>query len=159
MTIPIWISVLALIISSGSLALQLKKWLEEGPRLHLSVMADAVMFPVDDKKPKLVLTVINRGSTPTLITHMIAFTFDSSWKRFRNKPSLTGVVNSTLQPVPFNLGVNQSFMGMMTYDDKLMKARVAGTLYIGVISSHTNKNFLIGVPPPKPEPKLTAVGA
>ncbi|MFB2563466.1 hypothetical protein [Rhizobium sp. IMFF44] len=159
MKVTDWVAIIALIISTAAFVLQLKRWFDEGPKLRLSLMADAIFVPMDDKRPKLVLTVINRGSAPTLITHMIAFTFDSRWKRLLNKPSMTGVVNSTLQRVPSEIGVNQTFMGSMVYDEKLTKARAEGRLYVGVIASHSNKNFLIKVPMEKPEKKLKEVGA
>ncbi|MGO7605530.1 hypothetical protein ACC718_19695 [Rhizobium ruizarguesonis] len=158
MKITDWIAILALVISTAGFMLQYLRWLDEGPKLRLSVMADAVSYPIDDKKAKLALTVINRGTAPTLITHMIAFTYDNRWKRLLRRPTMTGIVNSTLQPIPHTLGVNETFMGMMVYDDKLMNARNRRQLYVGVISSHSNRHFLIQVPPSKPQEKLSVVG-
>jgi hypothetical protein len=53
MTISEWVSVLALIISSGGFALQARSWLMSGPRLHLSVMGDAMSFPDDGQGVRL----------------------------------------------------------------------------------------------------------
>ncbi|ACM27992.1 hypothetical protein Arad_4248 [Rhizobium rhizogenes K84] len=159
MKVTDWAAIIALIISTAGFVLQLIRWFDEGPKLRLSVMADAIFVTNDDKRDKLVLTVINRGSAPTLITHMIAFTFDARWRKLLNKPSTTGIVNSTIQRIPSEIGVNQTFLGSMAYDDNLKKARTEGRLYVGVIASHSNKNFLIHVPPEKPEKKLNKVGA
>jgi hypothetical protein len=48
-----WISVIALVISSGAFSLQARSWLASGPRLRLSLMADALTFPRVDNDPKL----------------------------------------------------------------------------------------------------------
>ena len=63
MTTSEWISVLALSISSAGFALQARNWFMSGPRLSLSVMADAITIPDDGGGDRLALTVINRGGT------------------------------------------------------------------------------------------------
>ena len=90
MTTSDWLATIALIISAGGFALQARSWLASGPRLHLSVIADAVSIPRDagdDGTPKLALSVINRGDEPTVLTHMLAYTYKSRWHRFRRKPA------------------------------------------------------------------------
>jgi hypothetical protein len=153
-----WIAVIALVISSGGFALQARSWLVSGPRLYLSVIADAVSFPVDDEKPKLALTVINRGDEPTMLTHMVGFIYRSRWRRFRRNPDYAGVVNST--SIPAKLEINGTWMGLMTYDRKTADGRAKGHLYVGVIASHANGEFLIRVPPKRerniPKEKIAA---
>jgi hypothetical protein len=147
MTTSEWLSTLALIISSGGFSLQARNWWLSGPRLHLSVMGEAIAIPNDGQGTRAALTVINRGTDPTMLTHMVVFTFESRWRRFRNKASKTGVVNSP--NIPAKLDVNATWMGQMFYTDDLRKAHAAGQLYIGLIASHSNKTFLVHVPPPK----------
>ncbi len=93
-----WFSGAALVISGAALGLEFRRWFESQPRLSLSVIGDAVEIPRGDGKPKLALTVTNLGSEPTVLTHMIVFTYKSLWKRFRRKPDLTAVVNSPQIP-------------------------------------------------------------
>lgn len=119
MTTSEWISVLALSISSAGFALQARNWFMSGPRLSLSVMADAITIPDDGGGDRLALTVINRG----------------------------GIVNAP--SIPFKLDTNGRWMSMMTYNEKLSAARAKGHLYVGVVSSHSDGHFLINVPPPK----------
>jgi hypothetical protein len=147
MTTSEWISVLALSISSGGFALQARNWFMNGPRLHLSVIAEAISMPDDGKGERVALTVINRGTDPTMLTHMIAFIYGSPWQKFRDKPIQAGIVNSP--EIPSKLDTNGVWMGMMAYNEKLTAARGKGQLYVGVISSHSNKKFFIHVPPPK----------
>lgn len=157
MTTTDLVATLALMVSCFTLALELKRWFDAGPKLKLSVMGDAVVIPDDDGEPKLLLTVVNRGDTPTTITHMIAFTFTNRWRYLRKRPTTSGVVNSTLMPVPSEVGINKTFMGMMRYNEKLMDARKAGHLYVGVYANHSNRPFLIRVPGPTPARKLVDV--
>ena len=144
MTVSDWIAVIALIVSSGALALEVRRWFENRPRLYLSVMGDAITFPEDDGQPKLALSVINRGTLPTTLTHMVAFSYPSLWRRFWRKPKVTGLVNS--DHIPAELGVNKTWLGTMIYDDALAAARAKGLLYFGVVASHTRGEFLIRVP-------------
>lgn len=60
-----WIAVIALIISTDGFAINLRNWFMSGPRLHLSVMADAVVIPDDGQGDRVGLTVVNRGTTAT----------------------------------------------------------------------------------------------
>jgi hypothetical protein len=147
MNVSEWISVLALGISSGGFALQARNWFMSGPRLHLSVIGEAISIPDDGLGTRVALTVINRGGEPTMLTNMVAYIYSSKWKRFRRRSDSAGVVNSPR--IPAKLEINGTWMGMMSYNDKLMAACAKGHLYVGVVSSHSSKDFLILVPPPK----------
>ncbi len=154
MTTSDWIAALALLVSGAALGLEVRRWFETKPRLRLSVMGDAIQFPADDREPKLALNVINRGSSPTTLTHMVTFVYPSRWKRWRNKPTFAAVVNSPT--IPFELGANKSWTGLMVYSPETSKARADGTLYVGVIASHTDRYSLQRVPPEKSNvPKKT----
>jgi hypothetical protein len=74
------ISLWALCVSGGVLfisvcvfGLELRRWLNEGVRLSLTVITDARLISgsQEDKNTYVSLTVMNRGSAPTTITHMI----------------------------------------------------------------------------------------
>ena len=71
MTTSEWLSVIALIISTGGFAINLRNWLASGLKLRLSIMADARSVPDDGLGPRCALIVINRGTTPTMLTHMV----------------------------------------------------------------------------------------
>jgi hypothetical protein len=40
----------------------------------------------DGRGERAALTVINRGTEPTMPTHMVVFTYPSRWRRFKDKP-------------------------------------------------------------------------
>ncbi len=142
-----WIAILALIVASGALALELRRWFDSKPRLLLSVMGDAKTFPHDDGAEKFAITVINRGSEPTVLSHMVAYTFPTWWRRRRFRPSATWFIPE--RTIPFELGVNKHWVGIGPYDANLRAARDRGELYVGVVATHSDKNFLIKVPSTK----------
>jgi hypothetical protein len=152
-----WISVLALMISSGGFALQARNWWTSAPRLHLSIMGDAIIIPDDHLGDRLALTVINRGPAPTVLTHMVVFAYASLWKRFRKKPGMTGVVSAT--HIPFKLDTNATWTGFMLYNSETNDHRTKGHLYVGVIAAHRERPYLIRVPPPKQSTAPTNVVA
>jgi hypothetical protein len=145
MTYSDWLAVIALIISSGGFAINLRNWFMSGPLLHLSIMADALSIPDDGKGPRIALIVINRGTTATMLTHMVFYGYSSWWAKWRKREVLTGLVNCPT--IPFVLDVNKTWIGYMFHDAKTNQYRAKGQLYVGVISAHSNKNYLIKVPP------------
>jgi hypothetical protein len=150
MTASDWIAIIALVIATGALALEIRRWFEGRPRLYLSVMGDAITFPHDDGRPKLALSVIKRGAVPTMLTHMVAFTYRSRWDRLRAKPDVAGIINS--DRIPADLGVNKTWFGTMYYDDRTTSSREKGLLYVGVIASHRRGEVLVRVPPKREVP-------
>ena len=93
------------------------------------------------------LRVINQATEPTMLALMVGFTFSSRWRRLRRNPDEAGIVGSP--DIPAKLEINGAWMGTMTYDEKLLGAPAKGHLYVGVVASHSNRDFLIRVPPPK----------
>jgi hypothetical protein len=163
------IALFALLVAGGAFALELRRWVEGGPRLSLSIMADATMFPVDDGKRRMLLTVANIGGMPTQVTHMIAFAYPTPFHRifatplhriFGWKPEFGGFINNPQAApqfaVPYRLDIGDRWMGMMLWDDDLLKWRAQGHLYVGVHTSHSNKRFLKKVS--RELPKLDEVG-
>jgi hypothetical protein len=150
MTTSEWISVIALAISSGGFALQARNWFMSSPRLHLSVIGDAISMPDDGRGTRVALSAVNRGTDPTMLTHMVVYIYRSWWRKYRNKPDLAGLVNSPR--IPFRLDTNAIWLGEMIYSKDTTEARNKGHLYVGVIASHSNRTHLIRVPVPK-EPK------
>ena len=144
MTNSDWLATVALIVASGGFAINLRNWFMSGPQLHLSVMADAIAIPDDRKGPRLVLVVINRGTTPTQLTHMVFYAYPSWWAKWLKRKEASGLV---LAPnIPFELDVNKTWMGVMLHRDPANEYRLKGTLYVGVVSAHSNKPYLIKVP-------------
>jgi hypothetical protein len=68
----IWISIYAAILATTALALNIKTWFDSGVKLKLFVIPDGVVMggdPQFDEKDLVILNVINRGRTPTMVSN------------------------------------------------------------------------------------------
>jgi hypothetical protein len=156
------ISLWALGISAGSLCvafgvfvLELRRWFEEGIRLSMSVMADAKLFGgvTRDENTYIAITVTNRGTAPTTITHMVLYNYPNRLSLFlskcprfvrqwfkKHRPG-TFVVNPTPMPLPHVLEPGRNWNGMAVHTPELAQMIKGGRLFVGVIGSHSNKTL------------------
>lgn len=94
------VAIYAAIVATGALALEIRRWVESGPRI--SVRANAGMTltggeRTEDESDLLAVTAYNRGDQPTTVTHMLIVRFPNRWRRWRNRPSETYAI---LKPEP-----------------------------------------------------------
>lgn len=150
------IALVALLLSGFALALEVRRWVESGVHLNMSILADAVGIPEDDGQPKLAVTVTNRGTTPTTITHFMAFAYRSVIHRVLKRSYFQGWIPSS--NLPSEVDVNGLWHGIMYYDADLSDARTKGHLYIGIASSHSNRTYLKRVPPRAAKVPKTEIG-
>ena len=151
----------ALVISVGSLCvalwtftLQLLRYFDEGVRLNLSVMVGArLVGGLADLNKYLSVTVTNRGSAPTTITHMVLFNYPSrlarrvpQWlyrrvKWFHAKSYV--IINYTGHPgpIPYLLEPGRMWMGMTKQTPEFDKMIEDGRLYVGIICTHSDKTL------------------
>lgn len=151
--ISLWalgVSVLALVATAGSLALEVRRWFDEGVKLSLSVVAKANLVGgnSEDTNDYLVLTVISRGNAPTTITSMVLWDFPTRLARlFRSRKPKTMIVPEPTLPgmagqLPDSLPSGHVWMGMVTHTPALEQMIAAGRLYVGVVASHADKPVL-----------------
>jgi hypothetical protein len=162
------ISLWALGLSGGSLVvagcafvLELRRWFDEGVKLSMSVMPDATLVGggVKDPKTYLHITVANRGTVATTITHMVLYNYPSRLSRFLSRLPLiffrhpralrrwfekqgreTFVVRA--DQIPHVLDPGRTWQGMATHSLEIEKMIKGGRLFVGVIGSHSGKPFL-----------------
>jgi hypothetical protein len=145
----------ALFISACVFALELRRWFDEGVKLSMSVMSNAKLVGgiEEDKNTYLSVSVTNRGSAPTTITHMVLFNYPSYLARWipsrltrwmkQLRPE-TFIISNTGAPgkIPYVLQPGHTWIGMATYTPDLEQMIEAGRLYVGIIGSHSDKTFL-----------------
>jgi hypothetical protein len=162
------ISEWALFLSGGSLlvaacafVLELRRWFDEGVKLTMSVMPEAQILGggVKDAKTYVAITVANRGSAATTITHMVLYNYRSSlsrflswmprflfkrprfvWRWFVKHHPQTFIV--TTDQVPRVLEPGHNWQGMVAHTPELEKMIADGRLFVGVIGSHSDEPFL-----------------
>jgi len=154
------IALWALVVSVGSFcvalfafALQILRYFDEGVRLTMSIMVGArVIGGLADLNKYLSVTVMNRGSAPTTVTHMVLYNYPSrlarhvpNWLygRIKRFHAQTFVVNSVGSPgpIPYLLEPGRMWNGRATQTPDLDKMIEDGRLYVGIICTHSNKTL------------------
>lgn len=142
------IALYAAIIATGALALEVRRWFETGPRLSLSIMVTAMTtadadLPDSEREKFTLVTVVNNGSAPTTVTHIVLAKYDGWVSRWRRKPSANWfVANNILCPLPFTLNPAKIFHGQINHDRNLIEQIKSDKLYVGVVVTHKKHAIL-----------------
>jgi hypothetical protein len=157
------ISTWALALSGGSLCvalcvfvLELRRWFDEGVRLSMSVMVDAQLYGAiqKDENTYLAITVTNRGSAATTITHMVLYDYPTRFGRWvpsrprrivrwlkKHWPKTFLVSNTGNLPLPHLIEPGRNWHGMAVYTPELEEMINRGRLYVGIVGSHSGKTL------------------
>jgi hypothetical protein len=157
--IALWalgVAFFSLMVSACSFVLEFRRWFDEGVKLSMSIMPDAKLFggDVKDSNTYLSVTVTNRGSAPTTITHMVLYDYPSElaiyvpqrlmrrrWMK-RLRPWTAVVAKTgTPGPLPYLLQSGTNWFGLATHTPDLERMIEAGRLYVGIIGSHSDKTL------------------
>jgi hypothetical protein len=135
------------VVATAALALEVRRWVESGPRLRLSVMEHAVLTHDDSHHAYIAVTAINVGEVPTTITHMTIQRFPSLWAYLRSKPSWTALVPKphldNMPPVlPKLLNTGEQWLGLANRTEDLLEMSKRERLYIGVAHSFAKRPVL-----------------
>ena len=158
------ISLWALIFSGGSLGvalcvflLELRRWLNEGVKLTMSVMVDAKFFGggQQDDDTYIAVTVTNRGNAATTITHMVLYDYPNRFARWlpqflarwikSQRPKTFIVANPTAAGSPgrppYVLEPGHNWHGIAVHTPDVTQMIDAGHLYVGVVGSHRDETL------------------
>jgi hypothetical protein len=172
------ISEWALFLSGGSLliaacafVLELRRWFDEGVKLSMNMMPGAILVGGGVKDPNryLHITVANRGTSATTVTHMVLYNYPTRlslflsrlplslfkrprflWRWFERHGAETFIVKT--DQVPHVLESGRTWQGRATQSPDIDKMIMGGRLYVGIIGSHSSKPFIRrvrGWSPPK----------
>lgn len=138
------IAAYAAVVATGALFLEVRRWIESGPRLRLGILDQALMIGEVPRDPKTYIsaTVTNTGAMPTTLRMMGLELYSSRWKWLRRKPTGNAVVTrpgaKTGQELPFFLAPGSQWMGLATRDEgieRMLKENWA--VYVCIYASHT----------------------
>lgn len=161
-----WVAIYAAFVATGTLFLEVRRWVEGRPRLHLSVMQHAQLVNVpgiDPDNTYLSVSVSNRGALPTTLTHFAFIEFPNPWVylcrlpgfwacvRRKHKrlavvvdPSLRGAVGERL---PYELSPGGRWSGFALQDEKLDAWIAEDRLYLGILANHSDRPTLVRLRP------------
>ncbi len=149
-----WTAVIAIIMSAASLGLEVRRWFETGPRLSISLLADAETFPEADGKTYFLVTMSNRGDRATTIDAFALMSWESRFhKHLRRNASWNAVIapDPRSSPLPDRLEVGGQWKGICRHGTDLEERRKTGALYAAVYASHRRRPYLIRFPSEAPE--------
>lgn len=161
--ISLWafgVSAGSLAIAFGVFALEVRRWFDEGVRLSISVIVDAKFFGGIEKDDQtyLAVTVTNRGSAATTITHMVLFNYPNTFgiwlpkrPRFlarlfkKHLPKTFIVANTGEMRIPYVLEPGRNWHGTAVHTPDLEGMIAAGRLFVGIIGSHSDKPLFMRI--------------
>lgn len=135
------------VVATAALALEVRRWVESGPKLRLSVMENAVLTHDHSNRAYIAVTAINVGEVPTTITHLTIQRFPSLWAYLRYKPSWTAIVPGphfdNMPPVlPKLVNTGEQWLGVADRSEDLLEMSKQERLYIGVVHSFAHRPVL-----------------
>lgn len=142
-----WIAVYAGLVATAALTLEVRRWVESGPHLKLSVSPVMKLFEggaVCDEE-FLFATVVNRGSLPTSIEAMALLSFRSWFDRvvrFRNYWSAIILRPYPDLPLPHVLHPGQIWKGGVIYDEELQTKLQKQSIFVAIYVSHRSRPLL-----------------
>jgi hypothetical protein len=157
MTPQAWVALYAAIVSTSALLLNLKGWIDSGVKLKLSLIPDGVIMGGDprfDDKDIVIITVVNRGDAPTMITNLVLMEMPTWWSKVRKRPTRSFIVPNP-QPkgyppnVPFDLAPSKNWTGVLRNKQKHTGDLHTGHFFVAVHASHRDKPYLHAIPKAK----------
>ncbi|UPT84715.1 hypothetical protein HAP41_0000030780 [Bradyrhizobium barranii subsp. apii] len=154
-----WIAIYAAVVSSCAFLLNLRTWIENKPRLQLSLMVDGMIVSPGrgvEEKDLTILTVTNRGRTPTMITNMVIFEM-TWWQRLRIKPAKSFVVANPQMAgyppnIPGDLEPLKKWTGYARPRRDLLTDWPSHRYWVGIYATHRDRPYLIRLPKTKSGP-------
>lgn len=104
-----------------------------------------------ENKKFVTINAANVGSSPTTITNVLLFGFDSLEEYWRMKPSYTAIVNhiSSAQPLPYFLAAGQQFVSKAIQNELVDGFMQTKLMAMGVATSSLKKPVFARLMPRK----------
>ena len=135
----------ALFVSACVFGLELRRWFDEGVRLSISIMVDVKIVGVghQDDNTYVSVTVTNRGSAPTTVTHIYLYNYPNRLaQRVPNRASLRlkslrpetffVIAIGHPGPLPYVLEPGRTWTGTAIQTPNVDRMIDGGRLYVGI---------------------------
>jgi hypothetical protein len=126
-------------------------YLRQGPRLRLTTGRNRQILGGGhaDRNTYVVVNAVNAGNRPTTIQVVGIRAFDTWWRRFRRKASMTAVVHvgAPGNTVPHVLEPGHSFMGLALQTSGLVTLSREKLTYMLVSHSMGKRDVLVRLSP------------
>lgn len=152
------VAIYAAVVATGALFLEIRRWFEGRPRLIVG--ASPEMMTIDatgiEDGPYVIVTVTNRGFTPTTVTHFGLLEYASWWRRIRGKHGQAAIITnptipgSSMGQLPSILEPGRQWMGAINQDE-VQEWMDTGRFHIAIYATHSDRPALT---PLKRKPEL-----
>jgi hypothetical protein len=150
-----WIAIYAAIVGTGALLLNFKSWLDSGVKLSISLTPYGHLAggaPEPGEEHFIVVTVINRGRAPTMITSFAVFE-RRLLRRLTGLP-LTNTGLGTDQPglkglpsvIPADLEPAKKWRGVIQDRPDLFPNLRNGHHFVQIRATHRRRSYLKRIP-------------
>lgn len=155
-----WIAIYAAIVATGALLLELRRWIETGPRLRINLATDMAIMGGSEQEEEgglILVTIDNRGEMPTMITHFGLQKFKTPLHRLLGKASKAFVIPHAQieghpQNVPSEIGSAKRWTGVIRPRPDIIPDLEEGRYYATMIFNHRRRPVHKRIPKKKPNP-------
>jgi hypothetical protein len=153
MTATDWIAIYAAVVATGALLLEVRRWIESGPRLCVTMMVDPLIITPGvgvDERLALSVSVDNRGTASTTITNLCLLHYPTVFHRLLDRPRDCFVVmhpEPTGHPpnVPSVLGPGQRWTGWVRPRPDVVNVH-SGGMFVAIYANHKRRATVKRIP-------------
>jgi hypothetical protein len=160
MDISSWATAYAAIVATGALVLEIRRWVESGPRLAILISPDMIVLSDgrEEEKGLIIVTVMNRGDQPTTIATLGINEFQSNWHALFRKPSKSFVVprpSFYAREVgsPAILEPGREWKGFIRTEDSNLPDVRSGRFWISLYTTDRDRYYVKEIPTRRKPPK------
>jgi hypothetical protein len=151
MTLTEFIAAYSAIVSTAVASWQVYARMSEGPRLKVTCNPNMRMGggSIQDDNDYIVVNATNTGNRSTTIQGVGMHAFANRWKRFRRKPEMSWVVNTSPpgNVVPHVLEPGHNFMTLALQNEEVRKTSREKLMYMTVWHSMGKREILVRLRP------------
>ena len=154
----IWVAIYAAIVATGVGFLEVRRWVEERPRLSISASPNMQTINVrgTEDKTYVMVNVSSRGALPTTITNLGLLEFPNWRQRIRRKSSRSAIITNPSLPgtaigkLPDRFDPGSLWSGAIDQNQELDEWMHSGRLFVAIYASHSDRPVVERL---KPQPK------
>lgn len=148
------IATYAALVATAAFVLEVRRWFDSRPRLVVSADTGYKITTKPLENSYLSISVVNRGSAPTIIRMVSMHYYKNSWDHLRRKVVKSFViprpaVEGTIYTLPYKLDPNGEWSGHAIQNSELDEMIEKGALYVRIHTTHRDRAYSVRVKKPK----------
>lgn len=148
-----WIATYAAVVATGALFLEVRRWVESGPNLAISVSANMQVFSNGEieEKDLTIVTAVNIGDQPITLVALGLHEFESNWHALFRKSKANYIIpypqfSGSQVNLPAILTPGQQWKGFIRRRDDKIKNMQDGNHWVAVHVASRDRAFIKAIP-------------